>query len=171
MSEVVVRNGAGAIRGHAQVRTYRAKRWTAGKRTAFLEALAATANVTASAEAAGMSRVQVYRIRRHDPGFRAAWREALCEGYEALEIVLLERALHGVERPVFYGGKQVGMTREFNDSVALQLLARHRAEVAAERAGRDAPIETRAAVGIDEVKAKLAEMRERQAALDADTGA
>lgn len=171
MGERVVRCGGGEdVRGHAQLRSYRATRWTGGKRVAFLEHLATSANVTAAAQAAGISKVQVYRIRRRDPGFRAAWREALCEGYEALEIVLLDRALHGVEKPVFYGGKQVGVTREFNDAVALRLLTIHRAEVAAERARHEEPAEARAVLTIEEVKAKLADMRERQAALEADEG-
>ena len=167
ITPIIARNHAGETKGHAQVRMLRHSRWTQSKRVAFLEELAVTSNVTAAAEAAGMSRVQLYRIKKRDPAFGAAWAEALREGYQALEIQLLERARNGTEKPVFFGGKQIDTTREFNDAVALKLLSAHRDAVAAERTAERpeaAPRET----ALAEIKAKLAEMSERRAALEAD---
>src|SRR3546814_8932107 len=47
----------------------------------FLDALAASSNVAASARAAGISGNAMYRERRRNPGFAARWHEALCEGF------------------------------------------------------------------------------------------
>lgn len=163
----VVRNHGGPIAGHAQVRRMKSTRWTEARQIAFLEHLAVTANVAAAAEAAGMSKVQVYRIRRRDPAFRAAWSEALRQGYEALEIVLLHRAMHGVERPVFHGGAQIGTVREYSDAVAVRLLQLHRATVDGARARDLDSSEEPPELAIEEIRAKLEEMRVRRAALAA----
>jgi hypothetical protein len=169
MGEVTIgRNHAGPVRGHAQVRAVRRRGFTAAKRQAFLEQLAMTSNVKASAKAAGLGVATVYRVKKQDPGFAADWGDALCEAFEALEIVLLDRAMHGTERPVFHAGKKIAVTREFNDAVALKLLEAHRAERAAVRAAREHAGDGRAVLTIEEVKEKLADMRTRQAALEAD---
>lgn len=164
----VGRNHAGPVRGHAQVRAVRRRGVTVAKRRAFLEHLAMTSNVKASAKAAGISIAQVYRIKWQDPAFAAAWGEALCQAFEALEIVLLDRAMHGTEKPVFHAGKRIAVTRDFNDAVALKLLDTHRAERVAARAARGEAPAAREAVTIDEVRAKLADMRARQAGLARD---
>ena len=44
----------------------------------FLEALAESSNVAASARAAGVSANAMYRERRRNTGFAARWHEALC---------------------------------------------------------------------------------------------
>jgi hypothetical protein len=59
----------------------------------FLGHLARTANVAASARAAGISSDAVYAARRRLPEFRAEWSEALAEGYVRLETALLAEAL------------------------------------------------------------------------------
>src|SRR3546814_1487689 len=59
----------------------------------FLDALAASSNVAASARAAGISGNAMYRERRRNPGFAARWHEALCEGFARLEAELLSEAL------------------------------------------------------------------------------
>lgn len=59
----------------------------------FLEALAESSNVAASARAAGLPANAMYRERRRNPGFAARWHAALCEGYARLEAELLSEAL------------------------------------------------------------------------------
>ena len=54
----------------------------------FLEALAESSNVAASARVAGISANAMYRERRRNPGFAARWHEALCEGFARLEAEL-----------------------------------------------------------------------------------
>src|SRR3546814_16779491 len=52
----------------------------------FLDALAESSNVAASARAADIAANAMYRERRRNPGFAARWHEALCEGFARLEI-------------------------------------------------------------------------------------
>ena len=50
----------------------RGKRWSAQAEAVFLETLAATANVSAAADAAGFSTVAIYNRRMKEPNFRRA---------------------------------------------------------------------------------------------------
>src|SRR3546814_12055870 len=44
------------------------------------------------------------------------------QALDDLEAVLLERAAHGVEKPVFYGGKPCGTVRQYSDTLAMFIL-------------------------------------------------
>ncbi|OYY70025.1 MAG: hypothetical protein B7Y47_11065 [Sphingomonas sp. 28-63-12] len=55
-------------------------RWTAKKKAAFLDHLAATCNVKESAAVIGVDPGSVYALRRHDLAFSAAWLDALEAG-------------------------------------------------------------------------------------------
>jgi hypothetical protein len=59
----------------------------------FLAHLAETANITASAKAAGITTKPVYHLRRKSAEFCARWVVALTEGYVRLEAELLAEAL------------------------------------------------------------------------------
>lgn len=107
----------------------KAKRAAPGARwhQKFLEVLAETSNVTAAATAAKRSTNFAYRARRRSPDFASAWRAALLEGYEHLEMELLQRMRFGE-------GKD---DRKFDNANAMRLLSQHRETVARERALRD----------------------------------
>jgi hypothetical protein len=107
--------------------------WDEAKQAAFLEHLALTANVSASARAVGQCERGVYKLRQRSSGFRAAWAAALREGYAKLELMLLDRAMNGTEKPVFHSGVKIDVMREYPDATALRLLAAHRDAVAEER--------------------------------------
>ena len=62
------------------------------RRETFLEHLAATCNVTASAAVAEVSVSTVYANRMKDAEFRDGWRAALEQGHAQLEAALLARA-------------------------------------------------------------------------------
>jgi len=98
---------------------------TAERRELFLAKLAASANVAAAARAAGVAESSVYRSRRRSARFRQQWADALEEGYNRLELMLLERAMNGTRRRVFHGGKAVGSIREYSDGQAISLLKAH----------------------------------------------
>lgn len=100
-------------------------RWTQAKANNFLEILAATANVRAAFRAAGLTESMVYRRRKTDPAFRAGWDAALCDGYAKLEMALLERAIHGVRKPVVPKGTEIVMMHEYPDRLAIALLTLH----------------------------------------------
>jgi hypothetical protein len=104
----------------------RPKGWTPRKRKIFLEYLAATANVTASAAEAGMSVAGAYQLRFRDGLFREAWSAALEQGYARLETMLLERAFGSSETPAIDGGKIVSDAQAMDSELALNLLKQHK---------------------------------------------
>lgn len=106
-----------------------------GRRKRFIEILAQTANVTESAKQAGLDRSAMYRLREKSESFRAAWDEAMNQALDDLEATLLERAAHGVEKPVFYGGKACGTVRQYSDTLAMFLLRAKRPETYGKAAG------------------------------------
>lgn len=112
-------------------------RWSKAKMAAFLRALAAQQSVAAAARAVGMSRQSAYKLRNRLKGepFDIAWEAAFQHGYDALHQAALERALHGVEVPVFHKGEQVGTRRHYDERLTTFLLAR-RNNVGAQRLGR-----------------------------------
>lgn len=102
--------------------------WTPERQRRFVEALADTGSVKAAAHAVNMTPEGAYLLRRHPEGrsFRKAWEAALALGVQRLEDVAMERALHGIEVPVYSYGKLVGTRRVFNDAL-LMFLLRNRA--------------------------------------------
>lgn len=131
------------------------------RRERFLEHLAATCNVTASAEAAGISFSAAYRARMKDPEFRADWQLALEQGYARLEAALLERAARGADRARLAGDGAIegpDSPEEIDWDKAIQLLTLHGKRLAgtAKPIGRTpgrAPIELVAVAFIKRMKA------------------
>jgi hypothetical protein len=115
-------------------------------RTYFLQKLAETSNVKASAEYAGVATSRVYKARREHAGFAQAWRAALSEGYQHLEMEVLGY-LRGT-----------ATDRKIDVANALRLLAAHRATVAQQRAASDECDEQQV---LDSIDAMIDEMRRR----------
>jgi len=102
--------------------------WTEQRQRAFIEALADTGSVDAACRAVNMSQPGVYELRRQ-PGaesFRQAWEAALQLGIQRIEDVAMDRALNGVEMPVYSYGKHVGERTVYNDRL-LMFMLRNRA--------------------------------------------
>ena len=92
----------------------------------FLDALAESSNVAASARKAGISANAMYCERRRNPGFAARWHAALCEGFARLEAELLSEALIAPSGNV----KDATLkSRAQKYRLGLSLLAAHRAAV------------------------------------------
>lgn len=88
----------------------------------FLEALAETSNVKASAARANVPAARVYKARRQQAEFARQWRLALREGYDNLEIELLGHL------------RAPQAERKMDVAAAVRLLAAHRATVERARA-------------------------------------
>ncbi len=105
--------------------------WTEARQREFVEALADTGSVTAAANAVGMSVNACYALRRA-PGaeqLAAAWDAAIHAGVRRLADVALERALNGVEEPVFdREGHRVGCRYRYSDRMIMFLLGAHMPE-------------------------------------------
>lgn len=98
--------------------------WTPDVQRCFIETLAETGSVRAAAKAAGRSASTAYRLRAapHGLAFRRAWDTALAMAYAQLREVAFDRAVNGVEQPVFHGGEQVGSRIVHNDRLLMFLL-------------------------------------------------
>lgn len=102
--------------------------WTPEVQQAFIEALAETGSVRAACRRVGRSEGGAYQMRRHPEGgqFRKAWAAALDIGIQRIEDIAMERALYGVEEPVYSYGKIVGTRVRYNDRL-LMFMLRNRA--------------------------------------------
>ena len=141
-----------------QLREPEGRSWTAKKERAFLASLGETCNVKLSAKRAGISHNCVYERRNKNASFRASWDAALATGYAQLEMMLLERALHGVEKTVVARDGTTTVMREYSDRTALALLRMHRenASIAGESVDEGEWQEAR-----DRIVARLQRIRER----------
>lgn len=102
--------------------------WTPERQQCFIEALADSGSVKAAARAVNMSAEGAYHLRRQ-PGadsFRKAWQAALDCGVSRVEDVAMDRALNGVDVPVYSYGKLVGQRTVYNDRL-LMFMLRNRA--------------------------------------------
>ena len=98
--------------------------WHRELRVKFLEALAQTGNVQASAYFVQRTRQSAYDLKRRDPDFARAWLAALVLAREEAQDKLQERAIEGVEEEVFYHGEVVATRRRYDSRLLLALLAR-----------------------------------------------
>ena len=98
--------------------------WSPRHQRDFIQALAATGNVSRAAAAVGSSGTSAYKLRaRPDAGsFAAAWDTALAMGYDRTFAMAMDRATNGVLVQRFYRGKLVSETRRPDLRLALNVL-------------------------------------------------
>lgn len=137
-----------------QKRKPRENDWTKAKEELFLTALGDTCNVTAAADAAGVSVSGAYKRRRKVAAFRAGWAEAIAAAYQRLELVMLDRALNGTEKIVVRKDGSEERMREYPNQIALHLLKMYR-DSAVEA------VEEPAEADIDEVRRRLFDKLQR----------
>ena len=102
--------------------------WTPERQVGFIEKLADYGSVRAAANAVGMTPESAYYLRRQPEadGFARAWQAALDLGIAKVEDTAMERALNGVEVPVYAYGKIIGTRTVYNDRL-LMFMLRNRA--------------------------------------------
>jgi hypothetical protein len=120
----VVRCGDGRLR---QVKV-RSNEIGARKRRLFLDHLAATSNVVASARVAGASARSFYKLRERDPEFAADWDAALDHAEPRLDGKLIVWAeTRGKTAPRAHGGEAEADDLDgFDPELALRILSLHR---------------------------------------------
>lgn len=123
-------------------------------RETFINTLAETSNISASAQVAGVTTSRVYAERRRNPDFLRRWGEALCEGYEHLEMEVLYRLRLRDE-------KDQQAASKYDFGTALKLIQAHKETVARERALRGNRSEQEV---LDSIDAMIDEMRARSIA-------
>lgn len=92
------------------------------KKTAFLAAYAEVGNVTRAAEIAEVDRSMHYYWMANDPDYKDQFREAESQANDRLEQEARRRAVEGTQKPVFQGGKQVGVVQEYSDTLLIFLM-------------------------------------------------
>ena len=104
--------------------------WTVEKQIAFIEALAENGIVEDACRRVGMSHTSANALRRRSDGahFRRAWEIAVDYACYRIEEDAHRRARHGVPRPVFYKGEQVGEYRHYDERLTMFLLRSYRPE-------------------------------------------
>lgn len=102
--------------------------WSAERQCEFIAELADCGSVRAACRRMGVGEHHLYKLRRHPEGesFRAAWEAALDIGIQRIEDVAMDRALNGVEQPVYHKGDIIGTRRVYNDRL-LMFMLRNRA--------------------------------------------
>jgi hypothetical protein len=98
--------------------------WTRERKMQFLDHLAGNGNVRAACRRVGLSREAAYRLRRRDPLFARGWAAALVKAHDASIEVLADRAIEGIEVPVYYRGELVGTHRKYDTRLLLAHIAR-----------------------------------------------
>jgi hypothetical protein len=106
---------------------------TQAQRARFLEELANSRNVTIAARAAGIARRAVLSLRARDADFAAASQDAEEEASDLLEHEARQRAMKGVEEPVYYHGQEVGKVRRYSETLLLMFLRAERPEKFADK--------------------------------------
>lgn len=94
-----------------------------GWRDAFLAALAKDRCVVKACRAAGVGRATAYRHRETNPDFATRWDEVVADNVDELEGSVMSRAIDGWLEPVYVGGKMIGATRKYDNTLAWRLLA------------------------------------------------
>jgi hypothetical protein len=111
------------------VRTVEKGDWKA----TFLAALATSGVVLTACKKARIGRTTAYKIRDEDEEFAAAWDAALDDAADEMEEEAHRRAVKGVLKPVYQGGKKVGSIREYSDTLLIFRLKAARPEKYRER--------------------------------------
>lgn len=99
------------------------RRTPARLRVAFLRQLERWGTVSQAAAAVDLDRRTIQRWRRVHPKFNARCEEALARRGEILEDDGVIRARRATHKPFFYGGRKVGETEQYNDSLLVRLIA------------------------------------------------
>lgn len=117
-----------------------AKASVKARKALFMAALRDTCNVSRSARQAGLSTSLLYRHRKTMPAFAAEWDAAIAEALDGVEEAILARVRDGVEKPVYYGGAQIGSVRQYSDRLAMFLLSSRRPEIYGRASADAAPL-------------------------------
>lgn len=98
------------------------------KKRAFLVAYSEVGNISRAAEIAGVSRQIHYHWLKEDTDYEEAFMQADQQACDRLEQEARRRAVEGVTKPVYQGGKQVGTVQEYSDTLLIFLLKGARPE-------------------------------------------
>ena len=119
--------GSGGSGGGRRVQVARArlKQWTPRIEDRFLAVLAATCNVKAACAEVGMTAASAYAHRQRWPAFAARWDRTVEEGFERLEIALLQNAENLFSSDELPPPETVMVPMTFQDAIHLLHMHKH----------------------------------------------
>ncbi|CAA7602451.1 Hypothetical protein DEACI_3125 [Acididesulfobacillus acetoxydans] len=133
------------------------------KRQQFLQVYSECGNITQAALVAGVGRSTHYEWMAEDPEYAKQFAEAEEKAIDALEKEARRRALTGVEKPVFYQGKQCGVVQEFSDTLLIFLLKGAKPEKYQDRVRNDISVAQRVTQPVAGEYQTLRQLRDAQA--------
>ena len=81
----------------------------------FFRLLAASGSVSYAAKRSGLSRTALYYHRKTNPAFGKRWADALELGVAKVRDEVSRRAVVGIKKPVFQGGRVVGKVKVYDN--------------------------------------------------------
>jgi hypothetical protein len=98
--------------------------WQEQVQRAFIAALADCGSVEAACRYVGRTPSSAYRLRRHPEGgeFARAWQLAVDLAVHMIEDAAMDRAVNGVEVPVFAYGDKIATRRVHNETLVMFML-------------------------------------------------
>lgn len=101
------------------VRAYR--HFTEERQDTFLDNLATTGNLEASAAAVGINPRTAYAWMQKSDEFREQVNQARAQAMTQIEREIARRGINGVQQPVYYQGEVVGQVTQYSDRLLLAL--------------------------------------------------
>jgi hypothetical protein len=111
----------------------RPRKITQRKRRQYCASLAEGASYTDAAEKIGVTRQAISWVREHDPEFDREVRAARDVATTILVDTAWTRAVHGMPKPIYQGGKLVGYVQEYSDGMLAMLLKAYLPELFKDR--------------------------------------
>jgi len=105
----------------------------AANKAAFLRNYEAIGTVTGAAVQGGISRQHVYDWLEDDKEFAAAFGVSKERAVDLAEQELRRRGIAGYDKPVYQGGKKVGIIREYSDACLIFYLKGRRKDIFGEK--------------------------------------
>jgi hypothetical protein len=94
----------------------------------FLKTFALQGNVRQACFRAGISREMIYQWKLEDEAFAERYQQALDDVSDRIRAEMWRRAITGVKKPVYQGGKLVGHIQEYSDGLIALLAKAHMPE-------------------------------------------
>lgn len=123
-------------------------------RGAFLFCLSQCGNIATAADYAGLSVCEIRQFLKQDESFASAVQNAHQEAFDRARQLAWDRALKGVDEPVFYQGEEIGVKRRPSDLLLKYLLQSWQSDVQ-RSLGLELISADRKSAGADQLRQKL----------------
>lgn len=128
--------------------------------------MAQVGNITRAAQMVGIHRATHHEWMKTDPEYAAAFEAACDQAVEVMEAEAWRRAMQGVEKPIFQGGKLVGSVQEYSDTLLIFQLKGLRPQKYRDNFSGRIEIDATVHNGDSDIDREIAGLLEKQRRLD-----